>query len=86
MEDFRLDTIESYTSTVKAARRVLKEYKKKHIKEIDTWRLRVGKTIYFFNSYKKLKAKLTELDILLDVIKYDMAKPGEPLPPKKLKL
>ena len=81
MEDFRLDTIESYTSTVKAARRVLKEYKKKHIKEIDTWRLRVGKTIYFFNSHQKLKNKIKELDC-----EYEMAKPGEPLPHKKLKL
>ena len=81
MEDFRLDTIESYTSAVKAARRVLKEHKKKQCKEIDTWRLRVDKTIYFFTSHQKLKNKLKELDC-----EYQIAKPGESLPSKKLKL
>ena len=81
MEDFRLDTIESYSSAVKAARRVLKEHKKKQCKEIDTWRLRVDKTIYFFTSHQKLKNKIKELDC-----EYQIAKPGEPLPPKKLKL
>ena len=81
MEDFRLDTIESYSSAVKAARKVLKEYKKKQCKEIDTWRLRVDKTIYCFNSHQKLKNKLKELDC-----EYQIAKPGESLPSKKLKL
>ena len=81
MEDFRLDTIESYSSAVKAARRVLKEFKKKQCKEKDMYRLRVDKTIYFFTSHQKLKNKLKELDC-----EYQMAKPGEPLPPKKLKL
>ena len=81
MEDFRLDTIEDYTSTVKAARRVLKEFKKKPRKEKDMYRLRVDKTIYCFNSHQKLKNKIKELDC-----EYQMAKPGEPLPPKKLKL
>jgi len=81
MEDFRLDTIESYSSAVKAARRVLKEHKKRQCKEIDTWRLRVDKTIYFFTSHQKLKNKLKELDC-----EYQVAKPGEQLPPKKPKL
>ena len=82
MEDYRLDTIESYTSAVKAARKVLKEHKKKQLKEIDMYRLLVNKTTYCFNSYEKLKNKLTELD----TIEYDMAKPGEAMPVKKLKL
>jgi len=81
MEDFRLDTIESYSSAVKAAQRVLKEHKKKQCKEKDMYRLRVDKTIYCFNSYQRLKNKIKELDC-----EYEMAKPGEPLPPKKLKL
>ena len=82
MEDYRLDTIESYTSAVKAARRALKEHKKKQLKEIDMFRLRVDKTTYCFNSCQKLKNKLKELD----TIEYDMAKPGEAMPVKKLKL
>jgi len=82
MEDYRLDTIESYTSAVKAARRALKEHKKNQRRELDMYRLRVGKTTYCFNAYQKLKSKLKELD----TIEYEMAKPGEALPDKKIKL
>ena len=82
MEDYRLDTIESYTSAVKAARKTLNEHKKKQLKEIDMFRLRVDKTTYCFSTCKKLKNKLKELD----TINYDMAKPGEAMPAKKLKL
>jgi len=82
MEDYRLDTIESYTSAVKAARRALKEHKKKQRRELDMYRLRAGKTTYCFNTYQKLKSKLKELD----TIEYETAKPGEALPDKKIKL
>ena len=81
-ENYSIGNLESYSSTVKAAQRVLKEYKKKQCKEIDMYRLCVGKTIYCFHTEQKLKNKLRELD----TIDYLMAEPGEPLPPKKLKL
>jgi len=80
-KEFRLDTIENYPSAVKAARRVLKEHKKKQRDEINTYRLRVGKTIFCFNSYQKLKNKIREIDT-----EYEMAVPGTQLPIKKLKL
>ena len=81
-ENISIGNIETYTSTVKAARKVLKEHKKNHRKEIDMYRLRIDKTIYCFNSYEKLQAKLKELE----VTEYETAKPGEQLPVKKLKL
>jgi hypothetical protein len=51
-------------------------------KEIDMHRLRIGKTIYCFDSIQRLKAKLKQLD----TCEYDYAPPGDELPVKKLKL
>ena len=77
---FRLDTTGGFTSQIKAARRVLKEFKKKVPKEIDMHKLRTGKTTYFFDSKRKMNAKLKELDIG----DFEYAGPGNKLPNKKI--
>ena len=73
----RLDTIEKYPSAVKTARRVLKEVKRHFPKEIDMHKVRVGKTIYYFNSKRRMNNKLKDLD------DYDYAPPGEELSKKR---
>ena len=75
MKDFRLDNIVSYSSTVRAAQRVLKETKKLYPKDIDMYKLRTGKTLYFFTTKQKMENKLKELDI----DKFETAYPGQNL-------
>jgi len=73
----RLDNIEKYPSAVKTAQRVLKEAKRHFPKEIDMHKVRTGKTVYYFNSKRRLNNKLKELDC-----EYDYAPPGEELSEK----
>ena len=75
MKDFRLDNIVSYSSTVKAAQRVLKEHKRHIPEDIDMHKLRTGKTLYFFTTKQKMQNKLKELDI----DEFDYAEPGQKL-------
>ncbi len=72
-ENFSIGNIESYSSTVKAARKVLKEFKRHYPKDIDMWKVRTGKIIYLFTSRRKMEMKLKELE------DYDYAPPGENL-------
>ena len=72
-ENFSTGNIENYSSTVKAARKVLKEFKRHYPKEIDMWKVRTGKTIYLFTSRQKMERKLKELE------DYKYAPPGENL-------
>jgi len=72
-KEFRLDNIENYSSTVKNARKVLKEFKRHYPKDIDMWKVRTGKTIYLFTSRQKMERKLKELE------DYEYAPPGENL-------
>ena len=74
---FRLDNIEKYPSAVKTARRVLKEAKRHFPKEIDMHKVRVGKTIYYFDSKQRMNNKLKELE------DYEYAEPGQELPKKR---
>lgn len=70
-KEFRLDSIESPTSTVKAARRVLKDFKRHFPKDINMHKLRTGKTIYFFRTKKRMN------DFAKDLNDYEYAPPGE---------
>lgn len=70
-KEFRLDTIESYSAIVKAARRVLKEFKRRCPKDIDMHKIRTGKTTYFFRSKERMHNKIKELE------DYEYAPPGE---------
>ena len=72
-ENFSIGNIESYSSTVKAARKVLKEFKRHYPKDIDMWKVRTGKTTYLFTSKRRMDIKIKELD------EYDYAPPGENL-------
>ena len=72
-ENFSIGNIENYSSTVKAARKVLKEFKKDYPKDIDMHKVRTGKTTYLFTSKRKMDIKIKELD------DYEYAPPGENL-------
>lgn len=78
----QIGNVESYSSIVKAAQKVLREVKKRFPKEEDMYRLRAGKTIYFFNNKQKMENKIKQLELN----KPQTAKPGERLPDKKLTL
>jgi hypothetical protein len=70
-KEFRLDTTGGFTSQIKAARRILREEKKKRPRDIDMHKVRTGKTIYFFKNKRRMNAKIKELD------DYEYAPPGE---------
>ena len=79
-KEHRLDNIESLSSQVRAARKVLKEAKRHFPKDIDMHKLRTGKTIYFFKSKQRMNA------FIQDDTDYDYAEPGQLLPSKKIRL
>jgi len=62
-------------------RKILREVKKTFPKEIDMYKLRVGKTTYFFEDKERLQRRLK----MLDTCVFDYAEPGDELP-VKLKL
>jgi len=78
----QIDNFENYSSTVKNARKVLNDLKKRIPKEIDCFRLRIDKTTYCFTSREKLIRKLHQFD----ATDYDYAEPGQLLPSKKIRL
>jgi len=76
-KEFRLDTTGSFTSSIKAARKTLKEVKRHFPKEMNMHKLRTGKTIYFFKSKRKMNAFMQK------DIDYEYAPPGEQFKTRK---
>ena len=76
----QIDNLETNESSIKKSRKFLKEYKKKLKPDLSYWRVRVGKTIFLCRSFEKAKRIINLCD------EYDLAKPGESLPPQKIKL
>jgi len=62
--------------------RICQKFISQFPREIDMYRLRVGKTIYCFDNIQRMKIKIKQLD----TINFDIANPGETLPAEKLKL
>ncbi len=54
-------------------KRICEKFIREFPKEIDMYKLRTGKTIYFFTSKERMENKMKELD------EYDYAEPGQKL-------